>query len=126
MAAVPNHALCAIARSKLHRRPDDNDPVAQFPPPTRAEPDWTPTPAQRKALGRRGRAFLSARLAQYGHTPHEGDVLLRAARALDEADLWRRRAHRWKNAADAVRAGRLQLLHEREHTNALALLKEKP
>ena len=113
------------ALTNVRARPGDDDRVTAFSPPTRAEPDWQPTPTQRRSLGRRGRAFLSSRLAQYGHSPHEGDVLLRAARALDEAELWRRRAHTWKDPSAAVRAGRLQLLHEREFMSALALLKEQ-
>jgi hypothetical protein len=75
-------------------------------------------------LKRRGRALVASRLANYAFTPAEGDLLLRAAAALDEADLWKQRAHRWKTAADAVRAGRLQLLHERQVVDILAVLKE--
>jgi hypothetical protein len=86
--------------------------------------DWQPTLVQRRALRRRGRAFLAARLSVYGFTPAEGDTLLRACHAMDEADVWRRRAHSWKDADAAIKAGRLALLYEREVGNALAQLKE--
>jgi hypothetical protein len=121
---VAEHVLRGSYRPERHGPLPEN--VASFPPPTPQSPlrDWTPTTTQRRALGRRGRAFLDSRLASYALTPHEGDLLLRACAALDEADLWRRRAHRWKDAADAVRAGRLQLLHEREFRAALAQLRE--
>ena len=106
----------------------DADRVAAFPaPPPPASPlrDWRgPTKAQWSGLKRRGRAFVTSRLATYGHSPHEGDVVMRAARALDESELWRQRAHRWKDPVSATRAARLQLLFEREHLNALAMLKE--
>src|SRR3954469_10039396 len=96
-SAPKPRTLRECALTNVGVRPGEDDRVTPFPPPTRAEPDWQPTQAQRGALGRRSGAFLTTRLAAYGQTPHEGGVLLRAARALDEADLWRRRAHRWKN-----------------------------
>lgn len=104
----------------------DDVNVAPFPSPPPASPlrDWKPTRAQRNRLRKRGRAFLDARLAAYGHTPAEGDTLLRACSALDEADVWRRRSHSWKDPDSAIKAGRLALLYEREAATALALLKE--
>jgi hypothetical protein len=64
--------------------------ISAFPSPPPASPlrDWKPTRAQRNRLRKRGRAFLDARLGVYGHTPAEGDTLLRACSALDEADVW--------------------------------------
>jgi len=76
-------------------QPDDR--VTTFPPappPSRAEPDWEPTPTQRRSLRRRGREFLVARLATYGFSPHEGDILMgqrvRSTRATCGDDRLRR------------------------------------
>jgi len=99
----------------------DRQPLA----PDRPVRDWRPSTAQRSKLRKRGRAYLTERLRHYAYTPAEGDILLQACRALDEAALWQRRSHSWKQPADAVRAGRLQILFEREFANAIALLRER-
>jgi hypothetical protein len=124
--SVHDHVLGGSYRRDRHGPLPLPGNVASFPQQSSTPPprDWMPTTGQRRALGRRGRGFVDSRLATYAHTPHEGDIVLRAARALDEADLWRRRSHRWKDAADAVRAGRLQLLHERAFSDALRQLQE--
>lgn len=104
----------------------DDANVAPFPSPQAAKlRDWRPTPAQRRALGPSGRRFLDSRLKDYALTPAEGDFLLMACRSLDEANLWRRRAHAWRDPAAAVRAGRLQLLHERQFMSAIGAMKEQ-
>ena len=54
----------------------------------------------------------------------EGDLVLRACRSLDEADLWKRRSHSWKTPADAAPAARLPLQFEPAFITALAALTE--
>lgn len=119
-------SLASRLLTNARLRPEADAQVTPFPAPAPGQPvrDWVPTAAQRRSLGRRGKAFLTHRLSLYGFTPAEGDLLLRACRSLDEADLWRRRSHSWKTPADAARAARLQLQFERAFVTALSMLKE--
>jgi hypothetical protein len=118
-------------RALTNRRIRMPDGVAPFPhaPASPAGPvrDWRPTPSQLAALQPDGRALLERHLERYVCTLAEGERLLQAAAAADEASYWRRQVRELKDdPANAARAARLQLVFTREVHHVLQSLRVEP
>jgi hypothetical protein len=124
--SIRDHLLAGSYRRDRHGPlPENVLPMPTTPTTVEGQsvdPEWSPPRADVVSLGVKSKRFLSDWHHWHVCSQREGILVLAAARALDEAERWRRRSRRATGPTQA-RCARLVLAFEKQFAAVLSQLK---